>query len=166
MSATIRVDGRPPTLYAPVDDVGSADDGRPILVGLDLWERAREALLANGRAVGVRLPNTLDITAAADLLRPTSLLLLEFPSFGDGRAYSQARLLREALGYTGELRGTGAAVVRDQLLGMARCGFDSLELRSDQRAEECLAALREFSLAYQPAIDSLPRVRDLRRHVA
>lgn len=166
MSTVIRGDGRAAVEYTFVDDAAEPACDRPVLVSLDRWTREREALVAHGQAVGVRIPNTLDVIRTATLLLPASLLLLEFPSFGDGRAYSQARLLRETQHYAGEIRATGAAVVRDQLLGMIRCGIDSFELRADQRVDDCWQALRELSLAYQPAADVLPRVRELRRRGA
>ena len=56
-----------------------------------------------------------------------ALIVLNFPKFSDGRAYSQARVLREHLGYQGELRATGQ-VLRDQLLYMHRAGFDAFEI--------------------------------------
>ena len=54
------------------------------------------------------------------------MVALEFPKFNDGRAFSQARILRERYGYRGEIRATGK-VVRDLLLFMHRCGFDAFE---------------------------------------
>ena len=78
--------------------------------------------------------------------------MLNFPKFSDGRAYSQARLLRGRLGYTGELRATGG-VLQDQVAFMLRCGFNSFE--SDQKGfGEALAKARTlFSVVYQPAED-------------
>ena len=98
------------------------------------------------------LANTDDVQALGDRLAGVNLIVLNFPKFTDGRAYSQARLLRERLGYTGELRATGA-VFLDQLPFMLRCGFDSFE--SDQKGfEEALAKARTlFSVVYQPAED-------------
>jgi len=80
------------------------------------------------------------------------LITLHFPKFSDGRAYSQARLLRERLGYQGELRATGN-VLQDQAPFMLRCGFDSFE--SDQKGfGEALARARTlFSVVYQPTED-------------
>ncbi len=63
---------------------------------------------------------------APDLAR-FALIALEFSGPGEGRGYSQARLLRERLGFGGELRAVGY-VRRDQLFFMARCGFNSFEL--------------------------------------
>jgi uncharacterized protein (DUF934 family) len=59
---------------------------------------------------------------------------LHFPKFTDGRAYSQAFLLRRRLGFAGELRATGDVLI-DQLVQMERSGFDSAVLRADQNVE-------------------------------
>jgi uncharacterized protein (DUF934 family) len=163
MSTLLRLDGSegPDTFSAiGLDDALPADGA--VLVPLARWERDREVLRSRGAPFGVRLPNTVDVGNLDDTILEAALIVLEFPSFGDGRAYSQARLLRDARGYRGALRATGAAVVRDQLLGMARCGIDCFELRADQSVDGCREALHEFTIAYQPTRDGLPKVRDLR----
>ena len=53
-----------------------------------------------------------------------------FPSFRDGRGYSQAYLLRTRLGWRGELRAVGD-VLRDQLYFLHHCGFDAFLLRAE-----------------------------------
>ena len=100
----------------------------------------------------VSLANTDPVEDLAPHVRRLRLIVLDFPKFSDGRAYSQARLLRGRLGYAGELRATGG-VLQDQLPFMLRCGFDSFE--SDQKGfEEALAKARTlFSVVYQPAED-------------
>ena len=100
----------------------------------------------------VSLANTDPVEDLAPHVRRLRLIVLNFPKFSDGRAYSQARLLRGRLGYGGELRATGN-VLQDQALFMLRCGFDSFE--SDQKGfGEALAKARTlFSVVYQPAED-------------
>ncbi|MBK7542212.1 MAG: DUF934 domain-containing protein [Candidatus Competibacteraceae bacterium] len=123
-----------------------------VIVALARWRRERAALLARDEPVGVRLPNTADVTELAEDLPKLAVVALEFPKFSDGRAYSQARLLRERFGYRGEIRAVGD-VLRDQLFFMARSGFDAFELREDRSLEEALAAFGDFSESYQPAAD-------------
>ena len=103
-------------------------------------------------APALTLANTDDVLQLGARMEGVKLIVLNFPKFTDGRAYSQARLLRERLGYRGGLRATGA-VLLDQLPFMLRCGFDSFE--SDQKGfEEALAKARTlFSVVYQPAED-------------
>ena len=163
MSILLTLDGSEgPDAFTPVGVDDALPAAGPVAIPFARWERDRDTLRARNTPFGIRLPNTVDVESLDDAVLEAALLILEFPSFGDGRAYSQARLLRDARGYRGELRATGAAVVRDQLQGMVRCGIDRFELRADQSLELCRAALREFTIAYQPARDGLPKVRELR----
>ena len=73
---------------------------------------------------------------------------LHFPKFTDGRAYSQAFLLRRRLGFKGEIRATGDVLV-DQLVQMQRCGFDSAVLRADQDASFVQRQFERFPAFYQ-----------------
>jgi uncharacterized protein (DUF934 family) len=76
------------------------------------------------------------------------LVELQFPKWTDGRAYSQARLLRVRHGYRGELRATGEVLV-DMLLLLQRCGVDAVQLRHDQDLDAALRALGFFAGHYQ-----------------
>lgn len=134
----------------------------PIIVSWARWQAQREALLQRDDPVGVRLPNTADVAELAHDLPALALVALEFPKFSDGRAYSQARLLRERYGYRGELRAVGD-VLRDQLFFMARVGFDAFELRADRSLTDALSAFADFTESYQPATDqSQPLYRRMR----
>jgi uncharacterized protein (DUF934 family) len=119
-----------------------------VIVPLALWQARRDALSARSGKTGVWLdskdgPETL----AGDLAR-LPLIAINFPSIGDGRGLSTARLLRERYGYKGEIRAIGA-VIFDLLLGMQRCGFDAYELRDDQDPEYALQAFDELADPYQ-----------------
>lgn len=92
------------------------------------------------------LENTADPREAS--LDGITRIDLHFPKFTDGRAYSQAYLLRRRLGYTGELRATGDVLV-DQVLLMQRSGFDSAVLRPDQDISVARAQLERFGGFYQ-----------------
>ncbi|MFO1421669.1 MAG: DUF934 domain-containing protein [Candidatus Competibacteraceae bacterium] len=141
-----------------VADDAELPDG-PAIVSLARWTRERALLLERGEPIGVRLPNTANVAALAGDLSRLEVVALEFPKFADGRAYSQARLLRERCGYRGEIRAVGD-VLRDQLLFMARSGFDAFELRADRDPDDALEAFGEFSESYQPAADQpLPLFR-------
>jgi len=81
-----------------------------------------------------------------------ALGLLVFPIFRDGRAYSQARLLRERHAFKGELRATGQ-VLRDQFLFMLRAGFDAFEVKKEKDAQVFAEVAHRFSVFYQPTGD-------------
>jgi uncharacterized protein (DUF934 family) len=82
---------------------------------------------------------------------------LHFPKFTDGRAYSQAFLLRRRLGFTGELRATGDVLI-DQLVQMERTGFDVAVLRADQNLDFAQRQFDRFRGFYQgDAVTVSPR---------
>ena len=90
---------------------------------------------------------------------------LHFPKFSDGRAFSQAFLLRRRLGFKGEIRATGDVLV-DQLAQMKRSGFDVAVLRADQPldvAHRVLAAYPGYGVGkYQgDAVDTRPHFINL-----
>ena len=86
-------------------------------------------------------PRTLDLDNVARID-------LHFPKFTDGRAYSQAFLLRRRLGFQGELRATGDVLI-DQLVQMQRSGFDSAVLRNDQDTAHAKRQFDRFAAFYQ-----------------
>ena len=98
--------------------------------------------------VGLLLPNDADVEALEADLPRLALIALQFPKWTDGRAYSQARLLRSRLRYAGELRATGEVLV-DMLPLLQRTGFDAVLLRTDQSLESAQRALRFFAGHYQ-----------------
>ena len=110
-----------------------------------------EALLKRGK-VGVIWPNSRDLDDLVPYLDRLALVALVFPSFRDGRAYTQARLLRERHGFEGELRATGQ-VLRDQFVFMLRAGFAAFDVRKQADAEAFGEAARRYSVFYQPTGD-------------
>ena len=112
------------------------------LLTLTQWEAVRDAW-CDDVPVGVLVPNTVDIeTLAADLPR-IALVALEFPKWVDGRAYSQAHVLRARLRYAGEVRATGEVVV-DMMPLLQRSGFDAVVLREGERRSSAERALGFF----------------------
>jgi uncharacterized protein (DUF934 family) len=115
--------------------------------------------------MGVRLAPADAVEDLGDDVHRLSLVAAEFPSVGEGRGYSQGRLLRSRFQFKGELRAVGAGVKQDLLFIMARCGFDSFELAPGQKVDEALRALDRYSVAYQPA-EPVPSIKQQRFFVA
>src|SRR5262245_50946113 len=93
------------------------------LLTLEQWQAVRDAW-PRGLPVGVNLPNTAEVEELAEDLPRLALVALQFPKWVDGRAYSQARVLRARLRYAGQVRATGDVVV-DMLPLLHRTGFDA-----------------------------------------
>ncbi|MCY0966613.1 DUF934 domain-containing protein [Parathalassolituus penaei] len=76
------------------------------------------------------------------------LICLWFERFTDGRAYSQANILRRRMGYRGDLRACGD-VLRDQLVMMEQCGFSSFLIRADKNPQDALQGLQRFRYRFR-----------------
>ncbi|MEZ5700946.1 MAG: DUF934 domain-containing protein [Burkholderiaceae bacterium] len=90
-------------------------------------------------------------------LNGVATVLLNFPAFSDGRAFSQAFLLRRRLGFSGHICATGDVLV-DQLQQMQRSGFTQAVLRADQDRAVGERQLARYPAFYQgDAVDTTPR---------
>ena len=117
---------------------GSEIDEKPAPQAAESAETAQPGTLT--------LPNDADPRALS--LDGVTRVDLHFPKFTDGRAYSQAFLLRRRLGFKGEIRATGD-VLMDQLVQMQRSGFDMAVLREDQDVAHAQAQFGRFGAFYQ-----------------
>lgn len=142
------------------DDVPIPADAAAIVPhGRLLAEHTR--LLRREAPTGVIWPNDRKVAELAPYLDRLALVGLVFPVFKDGRAFSQARLLREQYGFAGELRATGQ-VLRDQFLFMLRAGFDAFEVTKEADAAAFAETVRRYSIFYQPTGDGRPTVQHAR----
>ncbi|HEV2700882.1 MAG TPA: DUF934 domain-containing protein [Steroidobacteraceae bacterium] len=107
---------------------------------------------AGSKSLGVRVAPADKVEDLAPHLAGIAVVAIEFPSPGDGRGFTSARLLRQRYAFTGEIRAIGAGVKQDLLFFMTRCGIDAFELVATENEAEARAALNRFTLAYQPAV--------------
>jgi len=138
--------------YVRVLDDAPISDGVPVIVPAVRFLADAEEILRREAPTGVLWPNNRRIAELAPHLDRLALVALEFPNFKDGRAYSQARVLREQYGFHGETRATGN-VLRDQFLFLLRAGFDAFEVVKDADAAVFAEAVARYSVFYQPAGD-------------
>ncbi len=99
-------------------------------------------------AAVLAFPNDADPLTLADQLNALQRIDLNFPKFTDGRAYSQAFLLRRRLGFQGEIRATGDVLI-DQLVQMSRMGFSSAVLKPGLDASAAERQFARFPAFYQ-----------------
>ncbi len=115
---------------APVPEEGA------IAVSLKRWLEQRETLISRADPVGVAVEAGADAQAHLADLADRPLIALAFDKFADGRSFSYARILRDRLGFGGELRAIGDVLI-DEIPLMLRCGFELV--RGDQRADPARA---------------------------
>lgn len=122
--------------------------GASIIVPFDRLEAEFETLKEHNGALGVLFPNDREEEDLKPYLDRLETVALEFPKFADGRAYSQARVLRSQLGFEGELRATGN-VLPDQIAFMRQCGFDAFEADERIGLEAWQRSATAMTVAYQ-----------------
>ena len=123
-----------------------------VIVSLTRFQAEGDYLLSEGRSVGVRLESHEEVEALAYDLPRIAVVALAFPKFGDGRAYTSAKLLRERYDYKGEIRAVGD-VLREQAGFMVRVGFDAFEPADGSTAEDLERAVHRFRHVYQRSAD-------------
>jgi uncharacterized protein (DUF934 family) len=149
-------------LFVQIADGAELPGDGAILVPAARFLEDPEALLRRAGKLGVIWPNNRNLDDLVPYLDRLAAVALVFPSFRDGRAYSQARQLRERYGFRGELRATGE-VLRDQFLFLARAGFDAFEVKKDSDAEAFANTVKRYSVFYQPTGDG--RITALHRRM-
>jgi uncharacterized protein (DUF934 family) len=149
-------------IFVHLADDAELPEAAAVLVSAARFLENPEDLLANTAKLGVIWPNNRDLDDLLPFLDRLAVVALVFPTFRDGRAYSQARLLRERYGYEGELRAAGQ-VLRDQFVFMLRAGFDAFEVRKESDAEAFALTAKRYSVFYQPTGDG--RITALHRRM-
>ena len=99
--------------YIRVADDAPLPKGVPVILSAKRFLSDADALSKRDGSVGVSWPNDRRVAELKPWLGHLALIALDFPKFRDGRAYSQARLLRESLGFGGTLRATGDVLLPD-----------------------------------------------------
>ncbi|MTI17080.1 DUF934 domain-containing protein [Rhodobacteraceae bacterium RKSG542] len=98
--------------------------GKAIVVSFTDFLADAKRFLESSSKIGVALAPADDAKELEPYLNGLSLVAVDFPQFTDGRGFSSARVLREQLGFEGEIRATGAFIL-DQVSMLKRCGVDS-----------------------------------------
>lgn len=127
------------------DDVPSSED---VILSLELADRMAERLSNHAGGLGLSIPNDIDVEDYKELIATADLIILQLPVFTDGRAYSQARILREDLGFDNELRVKGD-VLPDQAAYLIRCGFDSFDFEGSFDQDVWDRAVSIIGTSYQ-----------------
>jgi uncharacterized protein (DUF934 family) len=146
--------------FVMVADDAALPDGAAI-VSLARFQKERDTLLTRNAPLGVQLKSSENPQLLGEDVQRFSVIVLEFPVFRDGRAFSWARMLRERLHFTGEIRGTGHFLY-DQINYMKRVGFDAWNVAEGFSLEQFQRALTEITNVYQPSADGKKTIRDLR----
>jgi len=134
--------------YTPDSAILAGD--YPLLVALGLFIAEPGRFLAHEGPLGAEIAAGESPAPCQPYLDRLTLLALTFPKFSDGRSYSTARLLRERMGFRGELRALGD-VLADQIPLMRRCGIQTFEVHHLPTLTALMTGrLAEMHHYYQP----------------
>jgi uncharacterized protein (DUF934 family) len=123
-----------------------------VSVSLARWQQEKHLLIHHKGKLGVRLQPADAVAELAEDVSRLELIELDFPAFADGRAFSQAWLLRERLGYGAELRATGH-YMPDQVFYLSRVGVNAFNPEKFKDLPVILAKLNDFTVNYQRSIN-------------
>ena len=98
--------------------------------------------------LGVELEPNAELADVLNYIDHLQIIVLRFEVFSDGRAFSQARLLRDRYAFCGDIRAVGD-VICDQLWFMRRSGFNQFELAIGEDIELAFKTFNQISLTYQ-----------------
>jgi uncharacterized protein (DUF934 family) len=130
-----------------------------VCVPCEVFALSAAELLATGRRIGVIIDCAEPVSRLQPWIEQIAFVVIPFSKFADGRGYSHCRLLRDRLGFTGEVRARGD-VLRDQAFYMRRVGFDAFETTDESHLPGILAGFNDFRDVYQPSTDiALPAWR-------
>jgi len=135
--------------WVRLSDAQAIDRHHDVIVGLDRLKQQRDRLVGLPLELGVVLEPTTTMEEVLPFLDHLNIVLLQFKEFADGRAFSQARLLRGRHAYRGDIRAVGD-VLCDQLYFMKCSGFNQFELAEGEDAKLAFRILGEDSPGYQP----------------
>jgi len=124
------------------EETKAGSNEKPILTLSNFLERAE----AGETGLGVLIQPADDVKALAPHLEKIALVAVSFPAFNDGRAFSHASLLRERLGFKGEIRAVGDVLI-DPLPLMLRVGITSFAVTN-------AVAIRRLEEGRLPGIDN------------
>ena len=142
-------------IYYHANDSAILLPDQPATVSLERWLLERQKIIVSGMDIGIRLKSNHDVASIKDDTKYFAVIILNFPNFTDGRAYSQAGILRQHFGYGSEIRATGD-VAYDQLQNMQRSGFDAFEVVKKLDIDKFIKASNEVTSFYQASLGNIP----------
>jgi uncharacterized protein (DUF934 family) len=112
-------------------------------------------------AVGVEIGGADPVEELKPWLDRLGVVVLRFATFKDGRLFTAARLLRQRLGYRGDVRAAGD-FLPDQTAFLLRSGVTSMEVGDRFPLDAAVRSARAYTVRYQPAVDPRPTAPALR----
>lgn len=118
------------------------------------WLEQKNTIKQQLSRISIWLNSNDDIDSLSEDLSSINLIALNFPKFGDGRAFTMAHLLQEKYGYKGEIRAFGHPIA-DQAQFLFRCGVDSIDIPEGQDPNIWVTEATRMSRFYQRSAENI-----------
>lgn len=118
------------------------------------WLAQKDQIKQKLNRVAIWLNSDDDIDSLSEDLSSISLIALNFPKFGDGRAFTMAHLLQDKYGFKGEIRAIGHPIA-DQAQFLFRCGVDSIDIPNEQDPQIWIKEATRMSRFYQRSAENV-----------
>lgn len=133
--------------FTPQADEAPPAEGK-WLVPMAYWLENSASLRTGGAQIGILVAPDDVAEDLEDRLEGAAIVAVDFPAFTDGRGFSLGYLIRNRLGWRGEMRAVGEILI-DTVHYLARCGFDSFTLKVGHDAQHALRQFKAFTVHYQ-----------------
>ncbi len=134
--------------WVQLENGESLPQGSDVIVPFERLVDDFDVLKQHNGSLGVAFPNDVSIEDLKPYLASLDVVVLSFPAFGDGRAYSQAKKLKSQLEFTSEIRATGN-VLPDKFAFMRQCGFNAFEVTDRHSLDAWQQTATVMTVAYQ-----------------
>jgi len=136
--------------YPVLEDDAAIPAAGYVTVSLGRYLAEHEQWTSEQRTrVAVQVDPDEDVEALRPVFAKTNAVFFRFSKMGDGRPFTQARLLRKRLAYRGQIFARGP-LIADQFNFLVRCGFDGAEVSDPVQPEVWARALKQHRHHYQP----------------
>jgi uncharacterized protein (DUF934 family) len=119
------------------------------LLNLEQWGKTKDKIYISGLKVGIIINSDDSLKSIEKYLSTFSIIQINFKTFKDGRPFTMAKKLRKLHSYDKEIRASGY-ILPDQYIFLTRCGFDSVEIKEEDKDDWIEFYDMDEGLYYQP----------------
>ena len=119
------------------------------ILSISQWREAKHLVQKLKIDVAVELSSNSCSLSDKDEISKATMVQINFETFKDGIPFTFSKILRKKHNFKGELRAVGH-VLPDQFIFLMRCGFDSVEIKDEDKYIWLELLEMDEGLYYQP----------------
>ena len=119
------------------------------ILSISQWRKTKHIIQDQKIDVAVEFSSNDCSLSDQDEISKAAMIQINFETFKDGRPFTFAKMLRRKHNFKGELRAAGH-ILPDQFVFLIRCGFDSVEIKEEDKDIWLELLEIDEGLYYQP----------------